>query len=525
MSLTPLGTSPIGGDLIGLAGVAPEALVIGIEGEAITGSYRPGSLDMSDALNERNTCSFDLKYDAGFSPELGQDIEIIYLGELLFRGTIDEIGTQDTPSAGTAFHSIRGVDYNQLADRFVVAKNYEVAGQTLRDIVVDLVLNQAEGWLAIEGVTTDYVEEGPPIQVAKFNYRTMRECFDDLANATGYLWMIDPWKRLIFFDRTRYGAPFKLGIGGIYNYKAMLSRRERRNYRNRQFLRAGFQKTDPKFEKFAGNGKDTTFTLKLPVAGAPTVQKNSVAQTVGVRGKDDDEAFQWYYQEKDKQISQRSGDTVLTSSDELRVDYIGLFPIIIDAENDREIAARKAVEGGTGIYSDVETDEEIDDLTLANEKVDELIRRFGTLHTTIEVDTPVWGLRAGQLLDVAHPDLTTANGKFLVSRVGIRDRGDYRLRASIEATSGELDGGWVGFFKRLIASGKKVAIRENEQLVLSRKRIEQVTLTDSLVNSSSIGDLKGPLDDPYTSARFGVTAGLPSCCIGFAKFGPHPRDT
>lgn len=525
-----LGTSTLAADVLGGESTATESILcrIQIEGVDRTGLYEIGTLSISDALNQRNTASFTLHDLAQtYFPAIGHEVEIVFLDQVLFRGTINELSTRDFLGCTLNRIDVRCVDFNQLADRFRVAAAFEVEGQTLKDVVDNLVNVQAEGRLAAEGVTTELVQEGPVIQVAKFNFVPHSRAFDDLAKQTGFAWNINYQKQLEFFDRSTFTAPFGFGVGGLENHRDMEVRTTRAQYRNKQIVRAGNQVTDEREDTFAGDGETTTFTLRFPLANdvetdPPTIEVNGMPQTVGINGVDEDEDFDWFVQRERDTISQSGDGTPLTSVDTLSIVYKGLFPIIVDVESSDEIDDRAAIEGGTGVYTEVENDTRIDSRDLALVKADELLRRFGVIPVTVSVTTQRFGLRAGHLIEIVNPGLGI-DEQLLIERVQVRHLGALVLEYRIDCISGELLGGWVEFFKRLQEQGVPITVRENEKLVFSRVRKDTVTLSDVLTTSTEPLDLIEFFEDAMTVAQIGTDLnGEPSFVIGFGRVGQHP---
>ena len=437
------------------------------------------ALRVTDELNARNTCEFTLVDTSGaYRPDVGAAVEVAEGATVVFAGTIDRIQEGQFLGNSTALvFACSCVDYNQVCDRHLVAAVYEA--QTLKQIVEDIVANNLAG----ESITTTNVETGPTITKAVFNYMTVAAVFDELAELTGYAWNIDYTKDLHFFSRETNAAPFSL-TDSSNNFRALSVTRTREQYRNKQYIRAGYAETATQtLEKPspAPDGIAQTFVLRYPVAKVPTVLVNSVAQTVGIR--DLESGKKWYWSKQDNTITQDIGETPLAVSDVLEVTYIGLYPIIVSSQVDTGITARIAVEGGSGIYEAIDEDASIDDLNLAVDKAIGLLRKYGTIQAVVEFETDDDGLQAGQLIELtlaAH----SLSGLYLIDSVQIEDVETATLRYRVRALSGESLGGWVNFFKAL-APGKTFVIRENEVLVLVRSYADGLTCSDTLTASSA----------------------------------------
>lgn len=456
------------------------------------------TLNIEDQLNERNTFGFEM-FDAtgAFHPKVGQEVIVNWDfgsgSEKIFAGTIDDLEEEERPGMKTQlWYRLNCVDYNQFTDRHLVAKEY--TNQTQKQIVTDIntVL------LAADGVTVDpSMEDGPTIEQAVFNYRTVNEVFNDLSELTGFTWYIDYDKVLHFFSRTFFTAPFSVTAGS--DYRTLRYSKTRDRYRNKQFIRAGQDVTASRVQTFQGDTETQSWPLELPVSDeAPTIKVDAAAKTVGIRQIDTGKDF--YYQSGSEIISQDSGGTKLTSANALEVTYKGLFPLIVEAQDQLAIDDRVTVEGGSGIYEAIQDEEEINRSALATDKASGLLRKFAKIAEIIEFETDKTGLRAGQLLTVIRP-AHNVNGSFLIESVQFRQlpTATVTMRFQVKAMSGEPFGGFAEFFRLLAAQGRKFIIRDNEVLLLLRKFTETETLAfaeTSLATSAAtvcgkVGDAVG----------------------------------
>ena len=451
------------------------AITLTIGGVDKTSLLRVNSLQISDELNTRNTCQFSLIDTTGaYRPTVGQEAIILDGAVRRFAGTLDESSEAVPLGTSALVVQCQCADYNQIADRHLVARVYE--NQTLGAIVTDIVTQDLAG----EGVTTTNVQTGPTITKATFNYRTVAQAFNDLAELTGYAWYVDYNKDLHFCARETNLAPFSLTDVSA-NFRYMVVRKTREQYRNRQYIRAGQDITDPRTDSFKGDGKTKAFVLNFPCAKVPTVKVNTVAKTVGIRGLETGK--DWYWSKGEKEVTQDDAGTALASTDILDVTYQGLFPIILSSQSDGEISSRAATEGGTGIYEAIEDDQSIDSQPLATQKADGLLRRFGRIPQIVEFETDTGGLAAGQLITI-NVTKHGLNAQFLIDSAQAQDVQGKFLRYRVRVLDGERIGGWIEFFQKLAQAGRKFVIRENEVLVLLRRFSDAVALADALTVTS-----------------------------------------
>jgi len=465
-------------------------VVITIQGVEYTGKLLLNTLSIRDEINNRNACSLSIiDEDQLIHFQVGQVVRVTYRGALIFAGTIDDISEETAGLFSTATqHNLTCIDFNQYCDRHVIAQKYAVADQLLKDIVNKIVTidsGDANERISNEGVTYDFAntQPGPALSIIVFNYQTVAECFDDLSELVGYFWNVDYNKKLIFVDRSTFIAPQPLDENRWQQFRNVRVTRGRQDYRNVQFLRGGDDETiiDNEIEQFKGDGKNESFVLKFRVARTPTIAVDTgggfVAKTVGI--KDVDTGKDWYYEVGEDKITQDKDGTTLTSTHTLQVTYTGLFKIIMQGRSENEISGRKNVEGGTGIYVNVELDEKINDAGLATEKINALLRRLGRIANVVEFETDVDGFQSGQLLSVNLPE-HSLTGQYLIESVNFDMVDDSFFRYRIRAIDGESQGSWVDFFKRLSTKGRPFVIRENEKLSLLRQMADVITLSDSM---------------------------------------------
>lgn len=453
------------------------AITLTIGGTDRTNKFRRNTMRWTSELNSRDTLAFQLVSEDGtYRPSIGQTVTLTDGATTYFGGTIDSIDEQafDESSSGLVY-DVTCVDYSQIADRRLVVKLYE--NTAAGTIAINMVTNYLTG----EGVTTTNVITGPTVVKALFNYVPVSQALGELCQVTGYSWYIDYNKDLHFFPRSQNVAPFSLTNTSV-NFFGMRIRRHREQYRNKQYVRGGNDITSSRVENFKGDGQNRSFTLQYPVGLAPTVTVNAVSKTIGVRnaagGGQPDTGKDFYYQKYDRTITQDPAGTVLTSSDTLAVTYQGFFPVIAEVPSEQEVADRKTIEGGSGIYENLEIDQAIEDDDTMLEKGYALLRKYGTIPVVINFQTDTAGLLAGQLITInltAH----SLNSTYLIRRVEAEDLDGTKMRWSVEALSGESLGGWVDFFQKLAEQGRKFVINENEVLLLMRSQFDNLICSDT----------------------------------------------
>jgi len=363
--------------------------------------------------------------------------------------------------------SVSCTDFSTLVDKRIIAESYvnTLAGNIVKDLITK--------YFTEEGITQGTIQDGPTIEKAVFNYDKGNIALNYLSDLTGFLWEIDKDRKLNFFDRATFAAPFGLTNTSL-NYNNLTVEEDASEYRNRQYLRAGQDISTTQTRTFKGDGETQVFAVELPLAEEPVIKVNGVIKTVGIRGLE--EGFSWYWQKNDKTISQDKTGTKLLSTDTLTIEFKGFYPIIVVAENPEEVESRKLIEGGSGIYESVNEEQSLDTRNSALDYTNKLLDKYGFIAKVVSFNTHVSGLKSGQLINIQNTQ-HNINGNYLIESVTTRDDGGITLY-SVKCLDGSKLGGWEKFFRALVNSNKKMVIRENEILV------KLVTFKDSFLKLS-----------------------------------------
>lgn len=445
----------------------------------VTDYLRYRGYTVTEELNTRDTMSFDLLIpdSAGFAPLVGQEVVLFDDGVRLFAGTVNDLSVTLLVESNTTFkrYALRAVDFNQYADRRLVATSY--TGQTAGAIVRDLLAT----YLAAEGVSEGSIGTGPTIAKAVFPYVSVARALSDICELSGYSWNIDPYKRLSFFPPTTFLSPLQFTSSNM-TVRKVTRKATRDQYRNKQYVRGGQDVTSARIERLKGDGSTRTFVLTYPVAATPVITVDTTStgspKTVGVREVQTTE--QYFYQKDDNTINQSTAETILTSTNELVVNYQGFFPIVGLDDDGALQAERAAVEGGSGIYEAVQDEPQVDDADLAMDKAVALVRRYGSIDTLLEFETDEERLVAGNQIQVNLAELGLS-GLFLVTRVSYGQLHGERRRYSIRATNGELKGTFTEFWQKLADSGRLFVVRENEVIQQPVPIMDDLNVNSDLV--------------------------------------------
>jgi hypothetical protein len=493
-------------------------LAIWVGGQDVSDDYVPGSLTIRATIGTKWTAGFSLT-DADGSLDVleGMDVRIRLEGQLMFGGSVNrprEIFPALDPSSTRRVVEIQATDHNHSAFRHLFNGVYtdQAAGDIIRDIV-----DRSE--MDLDGVSTDGVQDGPTLSgTLKFQLASAAQGFDRVADLAGYVWLIDASKVLHFLPRIQNQAPWQI-TATSRTYKTLTRERVRNEYRNIQYILGGHDIGAERIRKFQGDSKTQVFTLEAGVAEEPRIFVNSVENTNwGIRGLDDDTdaaGFDWFWSKGEPAISQNTQDTA-PGAVEVEIRYkplLRLFQSVVDAE---EIQNRKNIEGGSGRYSALYTDAEVEDADVAQDLAEMLLAKRGRINTILRITTHKMGLLPGQLQTIDLPTPEGIDDDFLITQVSINHVGLRHYNVSYQCIDNDLPGGWPEFFKTLLDTGRQSVVGGNEIISDIAQVFESIEIADDSSGTAS-GDSRGTsANDPYTVFQVGTAV------IGKSEIGSYP---
>lgn len=520
MLSSALGSSALCGSIFGQS---ERDFSIVVDGSELSDRYRVGSLSIDDDLGQRRVMDLQL-VDADLSLPIDtlaprRRIIVTARGVRLFGGTIEARKIQSPGASGVRIYSLSAVDFNQLADRFHVTRIINDSNQTVGSVMRSIVENE----LADEGIGVDHVSDGPSIGAATYNFRRVDQIFDELSDFTGaaYVWFFDYYKNLHFTARESLASSFAITADNP-DYRNFTSGSTRNQYRNVQVLRAGKDSTDSnQVQTFKGDGENQTFTLRFGVAEEPKIEVDTGAgfavvdpENVGVNGLDEDR--EWYWSRGRNTVSQDTSATELESSHSLRVTYTGLFSQTVIQRDQTAINETQLLEGGSGVYEQVEVNSDIERIQFANERARGLLDRLAKVHDFVEYQTDRVAPRAGQMQRITVPD-HGLDADYLIlkvqmSDVGVLVQGDEsrQLRYDVAAVDVTRTLSWAEFFRRLLSQDRHAGTEENQKVQSVSEFAETVSVGDSVSVDESDGISAFDVD-PYSvwvvgTVKFGKAA-------------------
>lgn len=400
---------------------------------------------------------------------IGKQIDIYEDDELLYSGMLDEPTMSKidyniyNPKIGAL---IICVDHHKICDRIFVNNSfpkYEIS--YLVKLIIDTYLIDDGIWYDDDSIkyTGNFISINCP-------YIYCSVVFDELASLINWQWKIGPDKKFYFDDRTVNRGP---ALTEFSNYLAesLIIKDDMSHYRNRQIVRNVSAITEILTETanpIPNNNR--SYYTRFPINSKPrifiTVFENDPPDEDEIDPKyiginEISEGMKWYWSKNTNSITQDEDEEFVTSK-KVVLKYIGQYNIDIVKENSDAILARQAIEGGSGLYEDIEDGSNIDSLLSGEQKAYSLLKQYCRNARKVNVSSYNHKWESGQLCPV---DLRTyeIDDNYLVTNLTIKDKG-FKLLRSVTLCSGQNVGGWVKFFKQWMGKSKEYIIREDAQI-------------------------------------------------------------
>lgn len=507
--------------------------------------YVAGSISIANRVSGRSNASVTL-YDANGS--IGKIlrgtqvlIEDLSDNSKLFNGYVSVATARDVTTAGTGravYINLKCMDQHYLADKRVVAASYRANVHSAKDVAQDLLgtgthtlasgTNHSQAPLSEEGVTEGTLEDGAILSETTANYITVSSLLDRVARRGQQFWYIDYDKKLNLRDKAHIkDAPFDIDLDDLGTTqilkKSITVKTGNEKYRNKQILRGGTQVTETQTEEgILATGNRKTVTLGFPVGAnfTPQVFVDSTftnngstppdgsfytLRTIGVKGKDTGKFC--FFQIGDNVIEFNSA---LPEQSLVKVVYVGNFDLIATSEDDSEVTAQAAIEGGTsGKVESIIDANYVSSTTEATEEAAGYLSEFGEQGIVVEMVLFTKGLEPGMVAELNLPEFGITNEEALVESVETRvDKGyQYAIQYRVKFIASPLDGDWTDFFTAIL--NRQQAINEGFDV----DTIDQLEIVTILQQESDTIEITPVITQtPQTCPTMGFT--LPANLCG-----------
>ena len=449
----------------------------------------------------------------------------------LFAGTVDSFETSKSPTTGglETFHDIQATDWAKaLSRRIIRAKYAENSFGTLTSILEDISEKYLvpEG---ISYVSQG--DPGIVIGDIEFDAIPLNEALNKLAELTGWNWQVDFDKNFRMYDRpaATTTAPWTIVETANENWRNLRVRQNRGLYRNRIYIKSTFAKATtgvtgtPGYTIFGGPGGIITFEYTVPtdttIDGLPVFYsgqylsdnryENHIKKILSI--KLNGNPLKWYYLDEGTappawdyvviwgtsddatnpgkldlawnhlgkpgaypvpgdvlaitfEATEQIGGTVQPSGN-ISSESQGIPPMVID--NQTEIDARAAVEGGTGIYASSEIVDDVDDPLLLEEYANALLNRFSEFGVEVTIETEKWGLEPGQDMVLNLPSWNVTGITGTVERVSLEERQRTILTQMVTVSNQIQQRDALATMQRLIRRIRKQPIKQLKSIAFN----------------------------------------------------------
>lgn len=365
------------------------AVVLNIDGTDRSSQVKFDSLKRRNRINDlSDELSFSLIKSPSktYVPSVNEEVVLTIGGTKEFGGVIVRIKSS-VMGKDLMKYDVKCKDYSQYLGRQLVTENY--TSTTIDAIISDLVSNYTSGF------TTTNVDANVDVESISFNRLTVTQCIEKLSRRSGYSWYVDYDKDIHFFSKSTELAPFSLSdTAGNHVYKSLAFEDDISQLRNTILVQGGEKLGASRTITRDGADVSTEGVLDLQYkfSSKPTVEVNSVAQTVGLDFIDDDASYDVMWDFNQKYLRFTSGN-IPTGGDTIEVSGTPLFPIVVNVPDETSIAEY-------GVYEHAITEDTIRSDDEAIERALSEITAYGDSIVEGSFRTYRSGLRAGQVLNI-----------------------------------------------------------------------------------------------------------------------------
>ena len=455
-------------------------------------------LAMDHYTDGRATASFTV-YDAAGAYTFYERQQVIiehWDHTLVFAGVVQTCQTVAIPGTSHKFHSIDAADYTAILGWRIVdyAATDKLPGDAVKEIL--------DEYLAEEGISEGYIEDGSILTEIAIGNKSALEAFQKLAEAANFVVYLDYDLKLYFHTRSLYAASWGITDGTDILSDTFTIERGNPDYRNTEIVIGGYEETDLQTESWVGDGTTKTFPLAYPANRFSTVTVASSAKTIGQKGTDAG-SYESYYAVNSETLT---FETAPANGAAIVAEYYGLWRSKSKAEDLTAIANNASRQGvGSGKVEHITVDESLNSITAAGEYANAKLSEYGVDGIQIGYKTRRDGLAAGTLQTVDYQGI---DEDVLIHHVQeLRKDGD--LEYQVEAVFGPVIEDWSNF------------LNSSFELIYSiREGIDDATGVTKLYNFSHTYEAVDR-PNPFTSAAIGL--GLAVSSDLWPNFSPVQR--
>lgn len=490
-----------------------------IDGENKTNYLRTSGITVDEQLNFNSAANIMLVDEENlYTPSVGEPVVVLHLPTgatdwvRIFAGSIESTRREKVPGPGRTetFYELRCVDHARALSRRRISKKFP---QGMYGSLTSILVYISENFLTPEGIS--WVDRGDPgvvIPDLEFSGTPLNEAFGTLSELTGWDWAIDYYQNFYFYDRPALTVSAPVDIteettgANSEVWRDLTIITDRGLYRNRQLVKASqvASTTEQTREYIVPLNTTVPFVLfwnGYLLTDAEFEGKVSAIREVRLNG-----TAVPFYTEPDTAVSgwvfrnytqgslnlQYNSPTMAALPDGtvVAIDFTtnNDLPEPIFVENSAEIAARKAIEGGTGIYEDVYDAGDISDPDTLAELAQQLLARFSTMGREIPCGSDVYGFEAGQEITVSLPTRGISSAAYLIEAVTKAEISKTLLRYTLKISNRIQQRDALTAFDRLIKRLRKNTKQANANIQFELAKSLPGVTNPGLVTDTSLGN-------------------------------------
>lgn len=468
-----------------------------------TGYLKESSVKIERQLNFTGNAQFMLEDENQLlAPPTGGEVLLFYYDadtsqwQRLFGGKVANSKVRMHAIGPQRYWDVSCSDYASTLSRRFVNKKYPSAQYgTFNSIMRDL----QSSILAVEGITwVERADPGVTIGDIEFNYISAKDALDQLVGMVQWEWQCDFHKNLFAYDRPAETetCPYVIKQDNTELWRDAEVLEDLGMYRNRQLIKANFSQTTSVLTKDYVWGVDDLVPYQVQWNSGILVDRTyygKLRRIISVKHNGVEQL--WFLQDQssisdpqitghpeqggaatagwqwmqiwnnDLQLVWNVSDPVIgpqqPTSGTLTVTFeiINDLPEPVVVEDLAEIAARRAVEGGSGIYEAVEEVVDIQDRATLVQYAQGLLDRFKVTSKslTVTVDNK-FGFHPGQALAVHLPTLNIpVETEFTIDSVSLEEIQATVLQTTISASNKIQQRDALASFDRLMKRLRKPA--------------------------------------------------------------------
>jgi len=432
------------------------------------------SLKIDNILTTQvDKCSFKIRNYGShlYTPRVGAEVIITDAGVKVFAGYIVR-RDQTAESYKVLEYICECVDYTRLLQKKLVTETYE--NMTVAAIITAMVAKYAP-----YGIDASTNVVCPKVLTSiTFNFETIQQCLQRLAEISGYDWYIDYDKNLIFKESSTLVAPFTLtDSNGNYVFNSLRLRRDNSQIRNTIIVRGGYYFGDRRRDKILANGTDYQFPLPYKYRDF-SASLTGEPLSIGIDFSSDPENYDalWNYSEKVLRFKETD---IPSAGATLSFEGEPLIPVIVKVKSPLAISAMYSAEGVAGDYEFSIQDKNLNSKEEARDRATAELLAYAESLEEGEFITEVSGLKAGQKIEI-NSDAHSINDSFIIRQVTSRmmTPNVMHYRASLISTK-TLD--MVGLLQKLLLN-RSADTGVDVDVILDKitSYFEEITISESV---------------------------------------------